>query len=77
VSEKSHDGRRPTNDSSGCNDKDSNPASGSDNDSTVCGTNNGTSRQRQAIEDKQVGVHFLQFLVCLMIRKKSLAIGFP
>ena len=36
----------------------------------------GNSRQRQAPEDKQVGVHFFQFLVGSMIRKELLAIWF-
>ena len=53
-SEKRLDGQQPSIDSSGSNDKGSDPGSGSDTDSTDGGTSNGNSGQSQAPEDKQV-----------------------
>ncbi len=49
-SEKRLDGQQPSIDSSGSNDKGSDPGSGSDTDSTDGGTSNGNSGQSQAPE---------------------------
>jgi hypothetical protein len=51
---KRNDGWQPSSDSSGSNDKDSNPRSGSDTDSTDGSISNGNNGQSQAPESKQV-----------------------
>ncbi len=74
VSEKSHDGRQPSSDISGSNDKDSSLGSGSDTDGISLCTSNDNSCQSQVPEDKQaISVRFLRFLVGTMICKELLA----